>query len=162
MTIIVAADEKWGIGKNNELLVRIPADLKNFKTLTTGNVVVLGRKTLETFPGKKPLPNRVNIIMSRDSGYATEGAEVCHSTSELLEMVKAYEGKEIFVIGGGMIYEELLPYCDKAIVTRIDKVFDADTYFPDLDGDEAWEITDTSEEQTLFDLTYHYVTYKRI
>ena len=160
MTIIVAADTNWAIGNKDDLLVRIKEDHKNFKELTTGHTVVLGRKTLSTFPGGLPLKNRTNIIMSRDPGYSVEGAKVAHSVDELLEMVKEIDD-EVFVIGGGTIYDQLLPYCDKAIVTRIDHTYEADTYFHDLDADEEWEITDTSDEQTYFDLTYHFVTYER-
>ena len=98
--------------------------------------------------------------MSRDPEYRVEGAKVAHSVDELLKMVEEIDD-EVFVIGGGTVYNQLLPYCDKAIVTRIDHEYEADTYFHDLDKDEEWEITDTSEEMTSFDLTYHFVTYER-
>ena len=160
MTIIVAADSNWAIGNKDDLLVRIKEDHKNFKELTTGHTVILGRKTLCTFPGGLPLKSRTNIIMSRDPGYSVEGAKVAHSIDELLEIVKETDD-EVFVIGGGTIYDQLLPYCDKAIVTRIDHAYEADTYFHDLDADDEWEITDTSDEMTSFDLTYHFVTYER-
>jgi dihydrofolate reductase len=160
MTIIVAADTNWAIGNKDDLLVRIKEDHKNFKALTTGHTVILGRKTLSTFPGGLPLKNRTNIIMSRDPEYRVEGAKVAHSVDELLKMVEEIDG-EVFVIGGGTVYNQLLPYCDKAIVTRIDHEYEADTYFHDLDKDEEWEITDTSEEMTSSDLTYHFVTYER-
>ncbi len=161
MTIIVAADAKWGIGYKDELLVRIPEDLKNFKALTTGHTVILGRKTLATFPHCAPLKNRTNIIMSRDPGFEAEGAIVAHDTDELREILKDYDTDEVFVIGGGSIYNLLIDMCDKAIVTRIEREYEADTFFPDLDADDAWEITDTSDEQRLDDLTYRYVTYER-
>lgn len=162
MTIIVAADKNWGIGFKDELLVRIPEDLKNFKALTTGNTVILGRKTLATFPGGRPLKNRTNIIMSRDPEFKAEGAVVCHSADELKDEIKDLDSEKVFVIGGGSIYNLLIHICDKAIVTRIDKEFEADTFFPDLDDSEEWNISDTSDEQRLDDLTYRYVTYERV
>ena len=161
MTIIVAADENWAIGNKDDLLVRIKEDHRNFKALTKGNVVILGRKTLCTFPGGLPLKERTNIIMSRDPEYKVEGAVVAHSVEELLEIVKQYDDDKVFVIGGGTIYDQLLPYCNKAVVTRLDHAYEADTYFHDLDADDEWEITDTSDEMTSFDLTYHFVTYER-
>ena len=161
MTIIVAADENWAIGNKDDLLVRIKEDHRNFKALTKGNVVILGRKTLCTFPGGLPLKERTNIIMSRDPEYKVEGAEVAHSVEELLEIVKQYDDDKVFVIGGGTIYDQLLPYCNKAVVTRLDHAYEADTYFHDLDADPEWEITNTSDEMTSFDLTYHFVTYER-
>ena len=160
MTVIVAVDKNWAIGYKGELLVRIKEDMKNFKELTTGNTVILGRKTLSTFPGGLPLKNRTNIIMSRDPAFSVEGAMVAHSASEVLEMVKDTDD-EVFVIGGGTVYDQLLPYCDKAIVTRIDRAYDADTYFHDLDSDEEWEITDTSDDMYFSDLKYNFVTYSR-
>ncbi|MBP5554882.1 MAG: dihydrofolate reductase [Lachnospiraceae bacterium] len=161
MTIIVAADENWAIGNKDDLLVRIKEDHRNFKALTKGNVVILGRKTLCTFPGGLPLKERTNIIMSRDPEYKVEGAIVAHSVEELLEIVKQYDDDKVFVIGGGTVYDQLLPYCNKAVVTRLDHAYEADTYFHDLDADEEWEITNTSDEMTSFDLTYHFVTYER-
>ena len=161
MTIIVAADAKWGIGYKDELLVRIPEDLKNFKALTTGHTVVLGRKTLATFPKGAPLKNRTNIIMSRDPEYTVPDAIVAHSLDELLDIVRDIDD-EIFVIGGGTVYDQLLPYCDKAIVTKIDNEYEADTFFHDLDADEDWKITDSSEVQTSPEVTYRFVTYERI
>ena len=161
MTIIVAADENWAIGNKDDLLVRIKEDHRNFKALTKGNVVILGRKTLCTFPGGLPLKERTNIIMSRDPEYKVEGAEVAHSVEELLEIVKQYDDDKVFVIGGGTIYDQLLPYCNKAVVTRLDHAYEADTYFHNLDEDAEWVITNTSDEMTSFDLTYHFVTYER-
>ena len=114
MHAIVAADKNWGIGRNNELLVRIPNDMKNFRRLTEGNVVVMGRKTLESFPGGKPLPNRVNIVLTRQEGYDGKGAVVVHSEEELREELAKYT-EEIFIIGGESIYRMMLPYCEDAM-----------------------------------------------
>ena len=161
MNLIVNVDKNWAIGLGSKLLVRIPPDMKYFRSMTTGHVVVMGRKTLESFPESKPLPNRVNIVLTRDQGYQAPGAVVVHSMEELKEELKKYSGEEIFVIGGGQIYRELLPLCDKAYVTKVDRAFDADVYFPDLDQDPQWKMTKVSEEQTYFDLEYVFAVYER-
>ena len=161
MKCIVAADKNWGIGLKNELLVHIPEDMKNFRRLTIGKVVVLGRKTLETFPNGRPLSGRTNIIMSRNKAYTVEDAIIAHSEDELMEILKQYNSDEVFVIGGGKIYNMLLPYCDEAIVTRLDYAYEADTHFPDLDADDNWVVAEESDEMIYFDITYRYVTYRR-
>ncbi len=161
MNIIVAVDNNWGIGLKNRLLVSIPNDMKNFRKITTGNVIVMGRKTLESFPQSQPLANRVNIVMTQDKKYSAKGAVIVHSVEELMDELKKYQEQEIYVIGGGSIYKQLLPYCDKAIITKIDESYEADTYFPNLDKDEDWEITEESEEQTYFDVVYNFVTYEK-
>ena len=161
MTCIVAVDENWAIGYKNELLVRIPADQKFFRQETTGKVVVLGRKTLETFPQGRPLPNRTNIIVSTKKDYEVKDAIVVHSIEELLEELKKYDTEDVYIIGGDSIYKQMLPYCDTAHVTKIDRVYEADTYFPNLDEMDEWEITADSDEQVYFDLTYHFLKYER-
>jgi dihydrofolate reductase len=161
MNVIVAADKNWGIGKDNKLLVSIPSDMKFFRTQTTGKVVVMGRKTLESFPNGMPLKNRTNIVLTRNPDYEVKGGMVVHSVEELLEVLKPYEEEDIYVIGGDSIYRLLLPYCRTAHVTKIDFAFEADTYFPNLDEDRSWEITGKSEEQTYFDLEYEFVKYER-
>lgn len=161
MNFVVAVDENWAIGNKNKLLVSIPNDMKMFRELTTGNVVVLGRKTLETFPGGQPLKNRTNIILSKNKDYAVNGAVVVHSLEELLEELKKYNSEDVYVIGGDSIYRQMLPYCDTAHVTKIDRAYEADTYFPNLDKDPEWEVTADSDEQVYFDLTYHFVKYER-
>ena len=161
MNCIVAVDENWAIGYKNELLVRIPADQKFFRQETTGKVVVLGRKTLETFPQQRPLPNRTNIIVSTKKDYQVKDAIVVHSIEELLEELKKYDTKDVYIIGGDSIYKQMLPYCDTAHVTKIDHAYAADTYFPNLDEMEEWEITADSDEHVYFDLTYHFLKYER-
>lgn len=161
MNIIVAVDNNWAIGSRNRLLVSIPRDQKHFREETTGKVVVLGRKTLETFPQGQPLQNRTNIILSRDKSYRVKGALVVNSVEELLEELKKYDSEDVYVIGGESIYRQLLPYCDTAHVTRIDHSYEADTYFPNLDSDSEWEITADSEEQTYFDIAYTFLKYER-
>ena len=162
MNLIVAVDNNWAIGNKNELLVRIPNDHKHFREETTGKVVVLGRKTLETFPQGLPLKNRTNIILSRDTKYQVKDAVIVHSIEELLEELKKYNEEDIYIIGGESIYRQMLPYCKVAHVTKIDREYEADTYFPNLDQDENWHITADSDEQTYFDIAYEFLKYERI
>lgn len=161
MNLIVAVDKNWGIGKDNKLLVSIPSDMKFFRQETMGKVVVMGRKTLESFPNGLPLKNRINVVLTSDRSYQAKGAILVHDVEELMEELKKYEQEEIYVIGGGSIYKQLLPYCNVAHVTKIDFGFEADTYFPNLDEDPEWEVTASSEEQTYFDLEYTFVKYER-
>lgn len=161
MNIIVAVDNNWAIGNKNELLVSIPNDHKHFREETTGKVVVLGRKTLATFPQGLPLKNRTNVILSRDTDYRVRDAVVVHSVEELLQELKQYNEEDIYIIGGESIYRQLLPYCNVAHVTRIDHEYEADAYFPNLDADDDWEITADSDEQTYFDIAYRFVKYER-
>lgn len=162
MNLIVAVDNNWAIGNKNKLLVSIPNDMKHFREETTGKVVVLGRKTLETFPQGQPLKNRTNIILSRNAKHEVKGAITVHSVEELLEELKKYDDEDVYVIGGDSIYRQLLPFCNVAHVTKIDHEYEADTYFPNLDRDPEWEITADSDEQTYFDLPYQFLKYERI
>jgi dihydrofolate reductase len=159
MNLIVAVDKNWAIGCNNKLLVRIPDDQKFFRQTTTGKVVVMGRKTLESFPGGRPLKDRVNVVLTKDRAYHREGVVIVHSEEELLEYLKQYREEDIYVIGGESIYRLLLPYCNLAHVTKINHKYAADTYFPNLDEMPEWEIAADSEEQTYFDLEYVFCKY---
>ncbi len=161
MKCILSADQNWGIGKNNDLLVSIPSDMKQFREKTQGNVVIMGRKTLESFPNGLPLKNRVNIVLTKNGKDSGNGEIIVRSVEEAIEEAAKYPEKEVYVIGGGSVYEQFLPYVDTAYVTKIDKAFDADTFFPNLDNDPEWEIAEESEEQTCFDLIFTYVTYVR-
>lgn len=161
MNMIVAADRNWAIGNRGDLLVRIPGDHKFFREETTGKVVVLGRKTLQTFPQGLPLKNRQNIILSSKMDYQVKDAAVVHSIEELLEELKKYKSEDIYIIGGDSVYRQMLPYCDVAHVTRIDHSYQADTYFPNLDQMEDWVVTADSEEHTYFDIAYQFVKYER-
>ena len=161
MNLIVAVDENWAIGCKNDLLVRIPADHKFFREETTGKVVVLGRKTLETFPQGLPLKNRTNIILSSNPNFTVKDAIVVHNVEELLEELKKYPSDDVYIIGGESVYRQMLPYCDVAHVTKIDRVYEADAHFPNLDEMEEWQITADSDEQVYFDLTYHFLKYER-
>lgn len=161
MNLIAAVDNNWAIGWKNQLLVRIPNDQKMFRQTTAGKVVVLGRKTLETFPQGLPLPNRTNIILSKNRDYKVKDAVVVHSIEELLEEIKKYDSKDVYIIGGESVYRQMLPYCDTAHLTKIDRAYEADSYFPNLDEDAEWKVTAESEEQTYFDIAYEFVEYRR-
>ncbi|MDE7354329.1 MAG: dihydrofolate reductase [Acetatifactor sp.] len=161
MNLIAAVDRNWAIGNNERLLVSIPNDHKHFREETTGKVVVLGRKTLQTFPQGLPLKNRTNIILSRDRNYKVKDALVVHSVEELLEELKKYNAEDVYVIGGESVYRQLLPYCRTAHITKIDHSYEADAFFPDLDSDPEWEITADSDEMTYFDIAYTFLKYER-
>lgn len=161
MKLIAAVDRNWAIGYKNKLLVSIPADMKFFRETTTGHVVVMGRKTLESFPNGQPLKNRVNIVLTGDPAYQVKDAVVVHSLEELNQELAKYDSDEIYVIGGESIYRQLAGQCDTAYITWIDFAYDADAYFPELTEAEGWRITSESEEQTYFDLEYYFRTYER-
>ncbi|OLR58952.1 diacylglycerol kinase [Anaerostipes sp. 494a] len=162
MNLIVNADKNWGIGKNNELLVHIPNDMKMFRQTTIDKVVVMGRKTLESFPNGMPLPRRTNIVLTRDEDYKVKGAVIVHSKEELLEELKNYADEDIFIIGGESIYRMMLPHCNVAYVTRTDYAYDADTYFPNLDEMSEWKLTSIGEEETYFDIEYRFLKYEKV
>ncbi len=157
MDLIVAVDRAWGIGRDGDQLCYVPADLKRFKALTTGHPVLLGRRTLATFPGGRPLKGRRNLVLSATPGYAVEGAEVCPD----LRAALATAPEDTFVIGGESVYRALLPHCRTAYVTKLDAVFPADRHFPDLDADPAWTVVETEGPYEHEGLSFTYVTYRR-
>lgn len=160
MNLIAAADKNWGIGYKNKLLVSIPSDMKFFRTTTTGKVIVMGRKTLESFPNGMPLKNRTNIVLTSNQDYRVKDAIIVHTLEDLLKELEKYNSDDIYVIGGESVYRQLLPYCNTAYITKIDHVFQADTFFPNLDEQMDWEMTQESEEQTCFDLEYMFTKYE--
>ncbi|ADL05471.1 dihydrofolate reductase region [[Clostridium] saccharolyticum WM1] len=161
MNIIVAVDKNWSIGNQGQLLVSIPEDKKLFRDETMGKVIVMGRKTLESLPGKQPLYGRTNIVLTKNPDYKVKGAVVCHSLTEAMEELGKYPEEDCFIIGGQSVYEQFLPYCNTAHVTYIDYRYSADTYFPNLDQDLSWEMVAESDEQTYFDLCYTFRMYQR-
>ncbi len=128
---IVHVDKEWGIGKGNDMMFSLPKDMKFFRETTMGHTVVMGGKTLRSFPNQKPLKNRVNIVLSR--GQVCDECIFVRSFEELKTELKARQNEEIFIIGGGEIYKALLPYCHKALVTKVDAVGGAEVFFPNLD-----------------------------
>lgn len=159
MNLIAAVDKNWAIGHENQLLVRIPADQRFFREETTKKVVIMGRSTLESFPGGQPLANRTNIMLTKQKNYNAKDVIVLHSIEEVLEEVKSYPSKDVYVIGGESIYKQMLPLCDTAYITKIDYSYEADTYFPNLDRMLEWKLVEESEEQTYYDLEYTFCKY---
>ena len=157
MNMIVAVDENWGIGKGGDQLIYIPEDLKRFKALTMGHALVLGRKTMATFPGGKPLKGRRNLVLSRNPAFHPEGAEVFSSLEELLDAAP----EDAFVVGGASVYQALLDRCDTAYVTKIQAAFPADCWFPHLDRRPEWRAEEESEPMEHEGVTFRYVTYRR-
>ena len=161
ISAVVAVDNNWGIGFNGDLLEHIPEDLKYFKQLTSGNIVVMGRKTWDSLP-KKPLPNRINYVITKEAKFSNE--EVAYFDMNCIKMMMQKQSDyEYFIIGGGQIYKELLPYCDRVYVTKIFKDHDqVDTYFPNLDKSDKWTPAMQSALHTHKDLTYQFWQYDRI
>lgn len=162
MNLIAAVDKNWAIGNKNKLLVSIPEDMKFFRETTMGKVVVMGRKTLESFPNGLPLKNRINIVLTWNHEYRVKDAIIVHSEEELYQELEKYNSSDIYVIGGESIYKMMADKCDTAHITKIDYAYDADTYFPNLDEDPSWQITADSEEQTYFDLEFHFLKYEKV
>lgn len=161
VSAIVAVDNNWGIGYNGELLEHIPEDLKRFKELTTGHVVVMGSKTWNSLP-VKPLPNRCNIVISTARPLLMADNTIRIGMVDVINYLK-YVKDDVFIIGGGMIYKELLPFCDRVYVTKIYKDHtDIDTYFPNLDELKEWSPIKCEDPQTHFDLSYQFWQYDRI
>lgn len=161
MNLIVAVDSNWAIGYQNKLLVSIPADMRFFRDETTDKVVLMGKNTLESFPGAQPLKKRENIVIALEKDYKVKNATVVYSIEEALETAGKFPTEDIYVIGGASIYRQMLPYCDVAHITKIDYSYLADTYFPNLDEMDDWILTEESEEQTYYDLTYTFCRYER-
>lgn len=143
MNAIVAVDRHWGIGREGRLLFNIPEDKKFVRETTRGRVIVMGRRTFLDLPGGKPLKDRINIVLSADRGFSPEGAAVCRGLEQLREELKKYDPDDVFVFGGQSVYEELLPYCKVAYVTKVDADGGADRFFPDMDKLEGWKLSET-------------------
>ena len=160
MIAIVAVDKNWGIGKDGEQLIYIPEDLKRFKAFTIGNAIILGRKTMYTFPGGKPLKGRRNLILSRTADFAPEGAEVFPGLEKLMEQVTDPDNTS--VVGGASVYHTMIGQCDRAYVTKIDAEYPADCWFPDLDEDPNWVVESEGEWMEYEGVRFRYVNYKRV
>lgn len=161
MKLIASADNNWAIGYKGHLLAHISKDMKFFREKTVGNVVILGRKTLETFPGQKPLKDRENIIITSNKDFAADGAYVVHSEEELLEYVKKYNSDSLYVIGGASVYAELLKYCNIAYITRFYESFEADAYIQNFDEAEGWRLSEASDIMEEKGIRYRFCTYVR-
>ncbi len=162
MNHIAAEDRRGGIGFRGALLAHLPSDMKFFRTTTTGGTVILGRKTLESFPGGRPLPKRRNIVLSRTlSPEPDAGYEVCRSPEEVLSLVSDQEPDRLFVIGGEQIYRRFLPYCEEALITELEGEWEADAFLPVFSQLPDWQEVSRSEPLTENGVTYSFVTYRR-
>lgn len=162
MNIIVTVDENWAIGNQGRLLVQIPADQRFLQQTTAGKTMVLGRKTLQAMPQGQPLYGRETIVLSEKPDFQVKGAKVVSSLDALWEALAGVEQRDIYVCGGNSLYQQLLAFCDTAYVTMVEKAYAADTYFENLDRSREWVLTEESEEQTYFDITYYFRKYERV
>ena len=160
MNAIVVVDSRWAIGCEGKLLFSLPTDMKRFRALTLNGTVILGRKTLDTFPCGRPLPKRRNIVITRNVDFDREGCEIAGSPEAALELAAGTPADQLWVIGGGSVYTALLPKCKRAFVTRVDAAApEADTFFPNLDKLPGWEVEAVSEPVTENGVTYRFVDY---
>ncbi len=162
MIISAHASKNWGIGKNGDLMFRLPQDMKFFRETTQNSVVIMGRKTLESFPNKKPLPNRVNIVISRNPDFNPDGVIVAKTIEDAVKIANSYENKEIFIIGGAKIYEAMLPYADTAYITKVFEDADADSFILDFDNAPDWERAEESDDIDDNGHTIRFTTYRKI
>ena len=158
MELIVAVYDDWGIGRDGTQPVALSADRKFFRQTTRGAMVIVGRKTLSDFPGGKPLPNRVNVVLTRGN-VDMEGVVVCHSPEQAAELAGTAE--RAMVIGGGSIYRQMLPMCDTAYITKVHATPQSDTYFPNLDEDPQWKLEEILLSGEENGIGYEMCLYKR-
>ena len=161
LILIAWADKNWGLGRDNKLLKRIPEDLKRFSELTKGNLIIVGRKTLESFKDKKPLPGRVNVVLTRDLSYTCDGAVVVHDAEALAKAIEGFE-EAVYVCGGESVYKQLLPHCCKALITEIDEAFEADAHLVPLDQTPGWVKAGEGQwQESRAGVRFRYVDYER-
>ncbi len=161
MNLIVAADRNWGIGRNNGLLASIPTDMKYFKEHTMDKVVVMGRKTLESMPGKRGLPKRINYVLTGNEEFDAERCTIVHSEEELFAAIDQYDPDDVFLIGGATLYNKYYRLCDKLYVTKMDAELDADTFIKNFDEDDEFEIISESDPVTENGITFRFTIYKK-
>lgn len=159
MNAIAAVSLDWGIGKDNDLLFHIGEDMKRFRALTTGGTVIMGRKTLDSMPGGKPLPRRRNIVLTRQEDFAREGVEVARSQEEVLRLTAGEDPEKVWVIGGGEIYRQLLPYCRLCWLTRVYARPESAVFFPDLDTLPQWQVLRSGAIVSDGTLDYQFIEY---
>lgn len=160
MKLIVAVASDWGIGCDGGLLFHIPDDMAFFRNTTKNKIVVMGRPTLLSFPGGNPLKNRINIVLTTDNNFKKEGCIICNTIDVLIEELKRYDSDDVFIIGGGKIYNELYPYCNEAYITKVDSTAKADTYLHNFDNDENWNLIFQSEKHVSNGIEFTFNTYK--
>jgi dihydrofolate reductase len=160
--MIAAVDKNWGIGKDNNLLDHIPEDMKFFRETTKGKAVIMGKNTFLSFPNQKPLPNRLNIVLTRDKSFSREGIEVCDNFEDAVKLAKkTYADDDIFIIGGESVYTLAEPFCRVAYITKIDKEYQADRFFVNLDKKKEWKIKSEEKLKTEKGIYITFVTYER-
>lgn len=161
MNMIFSADAAWGIGKDNRLLFHAKEDMEFFRRMTLGKTVIMGRKTLDSLPGGRPLPERQNVVLTRSGNFSREGIVVCLSLPELFEFLSQSPAADVMVIGGEQIYRQLLPYCSLAYVTRWQSIANADSFVPDFDTLPGWELIEKSEPKQETGVSYCFCTYEQ-
>ena len=162
MNLIVAIDRGNGIGRQGNLLYKIPADLRYFKQMTMGKVVVMGHSTLKALPGARPLPGRENIVLTRSADTMINGCTICHSLKELFDVIAAYKSDDVFIIGGENVYMQLMDYCGLAYVTKIQSVLPADKFFPKLEEEKNWSLISETEEKDYNGLRFTFQVFKNL
>ena len=160
MNIIVSVDKNWAIGYKDELLFRISEDLRRFKELTIGKVVIMGDTTLKTMPKCLPLPGRENIILAEDEDFTVPGAQTVHSLPQLFSLLKDYDSENVFIIGGASVYEQMLPHCSLAYITKVEAAAEADRFFPNLDILPNWQLKEKSSGGQHEGIDYYYCLYE--
>ena len=163
MNLIACADENWGIGFENRLLVHIPEDMRFFRDMTLGSVVVMGRKTLESLPGGRPLEGRRNLVLTRNPSYQAVGVQTAPGIQALMQELSFCESKNIYVIGGASSYREMLDFCDTAYITKVARAYQADAFLPNLDVQGGWRLAASSGAQFSPDagVEYRFLRYER-
>ena len=159
MRAIVAVDNQWGIGKKNDLLFHLSADMAYFREKTLHKIVVMGSNTLKSFPGGNPLKNRTNIVLF-PGGEKRDDCIVVDSMTELSEVLKGFDTDDVFIIGGAMFYRTMLPYCDTVYVTKVNANGDASVFFENLDKLDGWFCADEGEEKSENGLSFRFTVYK--
>ena len=159
MKLIVVVDKNWGIGKKNDLLFSLPADMKHFREKTMGKVVVMGSNTLLSFPGGKPLKNRTNIVLW-PGGEEREDCKIVQTLQELFFECEKYNEDDVYVVGGAMMYRTLLPYCTEALITKAEADGGAEVFFENLDKSPDWELVEQSESLETNGITISFCLYK--
>lgn len=160
---ILHADSKWGIGKKNDLMFSLPKDMKFFRETTKGHTVAMGKNTLLSFPGSKPLKNRRNIVLSHDRNENFEGVENVHSFEEFLHVIKEASKKDdVYIIGGASIYSQMLPYCDEVLLTKVFADGNAEVFFPNLDENENFRLIEESEKEEDNSYTIQFTKYQNL
>lgn len=162
MKMIVCVSENFGIGNGGSLLFSLPPDMKFFRETTLNKVVVMGRSTLDSFPGGKPLKNRTNIVISRNTDFLREGAIVLHSKEDVLAYVEQFDTDDVYIIGGAQIYEMFRDECDTAYVTKVEKEAECDKFFFDIDSDNSWKLSSQSEKMEYEGTIFSFCTYKKV